>query len=58
MEFEPRNRTWQAGREWRYPIAPTPRVEGYKEICDGGENGLVDLLALSNTLLLALSGRA
>lgn len=54
VEFEPRNRTWQAGREWRYPIAPTPRVEGYEEICDGGENGLVDLLALSNTLLLAL----
>jgi hypothetical protein len=54
VEFEPRGATWRAGREWRYPIAPMPRVEGYDEVCDGGENGLVDLLALSNTLLLAL----
>jgi len=54
VEFEPRRGTWRAGREWRYPIAPMPRIEGFDEVCAGGENGLVDLLALTDTLLLAL----
>lgn len=54
IEFERNGARWQPGRQWRYMISPTPRVEGFPEVCNDGENGLVDLLALSDTRLLAL----
>jgi hypothetical protein len=54
VAFDERDGRWQAGREWRYEIAPTPRVEGFPDLCGGGENGLVELLALSDTRLIAM----
>jgi hypothetical protein len=54
IEFEPRGNGWRPGRQWIYPIDKTPRVEGFDEICDDGENGLADLLALSETTLIAI----
>lgn len=54
IEFAWKNARWQPGRQWRYMISPTPRVEGFPEVCSDGENGLVDLLALNDTRLLAL----
>lgn len=54
IEFEPAGRRWQPGRQWRYMISPTPRVEGYPQVCSDGENGLVDLLALTDTRLIAM----
>lgn len=54
IEFEPRGQGWLAGRQWRYELSPTPRVDGYPNVCGDGENGLVELLALTDTRLLAL----
>ena len=54
VEFVPAGGTFRPGREWTYPLSPTRRVRGFEEICADGENGLVDLLALSNTRLMAL----
>jgi hypothetical protein len=54
IAFERRGDRWQPGVEWRYMISATPRIEGFPEICSDGENGLVDLLALSETTLVAM----
>jgi hypothetical protein len=54
IEFEPSGKTFRAARQWRYMISPTPRLEGYGEICTDGENGLSDLLALGETRLIAM----
>lgn len=54
IEFVPDGTSWRAGREWAYAINPTPRVEEFDAICQDGENGLVDLLALSDTMLLSM----
>jgi hypothetical protein len=54
IEFTPSRGTFRSGKQWRYMISPTPRVEGYDEICGDGENGLSDLLALGETRLVAL----
>jgi hypothetical protein len=54
VEFEPSGSTFRPGRQWRYQISPTPRVEGFDEVCSDGENGLVELLALSDTRLIAM----
>jgi hypothetical protein len=54
VEFVQHGRRWSAGREWRYPIDPTPHVDGFEMICAGGENGLVELLAISDTELLSM----
>lgn len=54
IEFVPIDRGWRAGRQWAYPINPTPRVDGFDAICEGGENGLVDLLALTDTMVLSM----
>lgn len=54
VEFEPRRGGWRPGRQWIYPIDATPRVEGFDEICADGQNGLADLLAVSDTTLIAL----
>ena len=45
---------WRPGRQWRYMISPTPRLDGFPQICSDGENGLVDLLALTDTTLVAM----
>lgn len=54
IEFKPSGSTFRAGKQWRYMISPTPRIEGYDEICSDGENGLSDLLALGETRLIAM----
>jgi hypothetical protein len=54
IEFMQTDGVWRAGRQWTYPIDPTPRVEGFDGLCDGGENGLTELLALSDTTLLSM----
>lgn len=54
IAFELNGDRWQSGAEWRYMIAPTPRIEGFPQICSDGENGLVDLLALTETTLVAM----
>ncbi|MEO8679775.1 MAG: esterase-like activity of phytase family protein, partial [Vicinamibacterales bacterium] len=56
LEFKPRRGGggFEAGRQWWYPIDKTPRVEGFDGICDDGENGVSEVLAISNTLLLTL----
>ena len=54
IAFERHGDHWQPGPEWRYMIAATPRIEGFPQICSDGENGLVDLLALSETTLVAM----
>lgn len=46
--------TWAPGREWPYQLDPTPAVPGYDRACEDGQNGLSDLLALSDTTLLAV----
>ena len=45
---------WEPGREWAYQLEPTPAVAGYHRACDDGENGLSELLALSDVRLLAV----
>ena len=45
---------WQPRREWIYWVDPTPTREGFEEICNDGENGLTDLLALDELRLIAL----
>jgi hypothetical protein len=54
VEFVRSGSTYKPGRQWRYMISPTPRVEGFDEMCGDGENGLVELLALSETTLIAM----
>ena len=54
IEFRPSGATFRAGKQWRYLISPTPKIEGYGEVCDDGENGLSDLLALGETRLVAM----
>ena len=46
--------TWQPRREWVYPLDATRARGLYTGICNDGENGLTDLLALDDTRLLAL----
>jgi hypothetical protein len=54
IEFTEQGARWRPGRQWRYMISPTPRVDGFPQICSDGENGLVDLLALTDTTLIAM----
>ena len=54
VEFEPSGETFRAARQWRYPISPTPQVENFEVLCGDGENGLVELLALSDTTLISM----
>jgi hypothetical protein len=54
IEFVPSGSTFKAGQQWRYMISPTPRIEGFDETCTDGENGLVELLALSETTLISM----
>ena len=54
VEFQRSGETFRPSRQWRYQISPTPEVENFEEICSDGENGLVELLALSETTLLSM----
>lgn len=54
VEFVPDGASYKPGRQWRYMISPTPRIEGFDEICSDGENGLVDLLGLSETTFISM----
>lgn len=54
VEFEPSGATFKPARQWRYIISPTPRVENFEEVCPNGRNGLVELLALSDTTLFSM----
>jgi hypothetical protein len=54
VEFERSGSTFRAGQRWRYQISPTPRVENFEDVCSDGENGLVELLALSDTTLISM----
>jgi len=54
IEFVPSGSTYKPGRQWRYMISPTPSVEGFDDTCTDGENGLVELLALSETTLISM----
>jgi hypothetical protein len=54
VEFVPSGSTFKPGRQWHYMISPTPRIENFDETCNDGENGLVELLALSETRLISM----
>ncbi len=54
VEFEPSGSGFKPGRQWRYMISPTPYVENFDDHCTDGENGLVELLALSDTRLISM----
>jgi len=54
VEFLKSGSTFKPGHQWRYIISPTPRVENFDEVCSDGENGLVELLALSETTLISM----
>jgi hypothetical protein len=55
IEFAPsRGGGYHPVKQWWYPINKTPHVAGFDTVCNDGENGLVELLALTDTLLLAM----
>lgn len=54
IEFVPDGATFKAGRQWIYRLSPTPRMAGFERVCVDGENGLVELIALSDTRLVAM----
>jgi hypothetical protein len=54
VEFMAAGEAWTAARQWIYELSPTPRVAGFDRVCDAGENGLSDLLALDGHRFLAL----
>jgi hypothetical protein len=54
IEFEAAGSTFKPARQWRYMLSPTPRVENFDDICSDGENGLVELLALTETTLISM----
>lgn len=54
IEFEPSGSTFKPTRQWRYMISPAPRLENFDETCPDGQNGLVELLALSETRLISM----
>lgn len=54
VELIPRDGAWTARREWAYRLDPTTTRAGFEAICDDGENGLTELLALDDTRLFAL----
>jgi hypothetical protein len=54
IEFVPADGGWRPGRQWTYQIDPTPRLSGFETLCENGGNGLVELLALTDTTLLSM----
>jgi 3-phytase len=53
VELVPGDGGWTPRREWVYRLDPTAVHPG-EQICDDGENGLTELLAIDDTRLLAL----
>ncbi len=53
VELLPQDGEWRPAREWVYPLDATA-VRPHERICDDGENGLTELLALDDTRLLSL----
>jgi hypothetical protein len=53
VELMPEGGGWTPRREWVYPLDPTAVRPG-ERICDDGENGLTELLALDDTRLVAV----
>ncbi|MEP7118449.1 MAG: esterase-like activity of phytase family protein [Acidobacteriota bacterium] len=55
LEFVARpSGTWTPGREWAYRLEPTTQVAGYGPPCVDGENGLSEMLALTDDRWLTL----
>jgi hypothetical protein len=54
VEFVADGDSWRAARQWMYPLAPTRLGEGFERVCDHGENGLTELVALGQTTFLSL----
>ena len=54
VELAPKRGGFSIRRQWSYPIEKTPRIDGYPGVCEDGENGVSELLALTNTLLLSM----
>ena len=54
VEFVASDGRWEARRQWMYPIERTETRAGFDTICDDGENGLTELLALDDTRFLSL----
>ncbi|MCC7126762.1 MAG: esterase-like activity of phytase family protein [Acidobacteria bacterium] len=54
VEFVRDGAGWRAARQWLYPIGDTPLRPGFGTICDDGELGLTDLIALGDTRLISL----
>jgi hypothetical protein len=54
IEFLPVGDSYTPGRQWNYMLSPTPRMAGMEMTCADGENGLVDMVALSDTRLVTL----
>lgn len=54
VEFIDGPQGWRPGREWPYRLDATPHVAGYDRPCEDGENGLSEMLALSDTTFLAV----
>ena len=54
VEWHPTAEGWRMGRQWAYLLGATPLREGFEAICDDGELGLVELLALDAQRLLSL----
>jgi 3-phytase len=54
VEFVRAGAGWRAARQWMYLLDQTRSVAGYDRICDDGENGLAELLALDDTTFLSI----
>lgn len=54
IELVDRDGRWTPGREWVYPLDATGRRPAFDTICDDGENGLSDLLAIDDSRLIAI----
>lgn len=54
VEFEPNGKSFKAARQWRYMISPTPLMDNFEQPCPDGDNGLVELLGLSETTLISM----
>ncbi len=54
VEFVRDGAGWRAARQWLYPIDATPLRPGFGAICDDGELGLTDLVALGDTRFISL----
>jgi hypothetical protein len=54
VEFVRDGPGWRPEWQWAYPIGATAMRPGFDAICDDGENGLSDLLALDDATFLSL----